>query len=166
MEENMKKQMRKIGMIMNVMMGFTMSLVLSFVGTMTGGHFSLPSWGISFLISFAISLVIGFLVPIKKLGDMACGKKIKPESFKGTLVSGVISDLIYTPIITIIMVTFMLNNAAKHAPAGSVPSVAKVLPGSLVICLLVGYAVIILVQPLFLKMLMKRINKNPDAFKH
>lgn len=153
----MEQNMRKIGMCMNLLMGVSMSLVLSFVGTMTSGHFAIPMWLMSFGISFVISLVIGFAVPIKKLGDMACTKcKVNPESFKGNLVSSLVSDLIYTPIITIIMVVTMLTNAAKHAPAGSVPPVGRVLPGSLIISLVVGYVVIAILQPLFLKMLIKK----------
>lgn len=153
----MDKNMRAVGMKMNVLMGVTMSIILSLVGTFTGGHFTVPSWIVSFAISLVISLIIGFLVPIKKLGDMVCNKcKVIPESLKGNLLSGLVSDLIYTPIITIIMVTVMLNSAAKHAPAGAVPPVARVLPGSLITTLIVGYIVIIIVQPIFLKMLIKK----------
>lgn len=154
----MDKKMKKVGILMNILMGFTMSLVLSLVGTLSGGHFTIPGWLMSFGISFVISLIIGFLVPIKLLGDKACGKcKVNPMSLKGTLISACISDLIYTPIITIIMVVTMLGNAAKNAPEGAVvPSVGQVLPGSLMLCLVVGYIVIVLIQPLFLKLLIKR----------
>ena len=153
----MEKNMRLVGIKMNILMGVSMSFILSLVGTVTGGHFSAVSWGVSFMISLVISLVIGFVVPIKKVGDMACKKcKVVPESMKGSLISGFISDLIYTPLITVIMVIVMLKNAAKHAPAGAVPPVARVLPGSLVVCFAVGYIVIIIIQPLFLKMLMKK----------
>lgn len=149
--------MKKIGILMNVLMGLTMSFILSFVGTFAGGHFTLPGWLISFGISLVISLIIGFIVPIKKLGDMFCAKcKVKAESFKGTLLSAIISDLIYTPVITVIMVCIMVGNAAKHAPAGQGPSIAKVLPGSLLLCLAVGYVVIVIIQPLFLKMLLNK----------
>lgn len=149
--------MKKVGMLMNICMGFSMSFLLSLVGTLMGGHFTIPSWLVSFVISTVISLVIGFLVPIKKLGDMLCAKcKTDARSFKGTLLSAIVSDLIYTPIITVIMVVTMLGNAAKHAPAGAVPPVSKVLPGSLAVCLLVGYMAIVILQPLFIKALMKQ----------
>lgn len=153
----MDKKMRMIGIKMNILMGLTMSIILSFVGTMLGGHFTIPSWLVSFGVSLVISLIIGFVVPIKKLGDAFCSKcKVNPQSFKGNLLSALLSDIIYTPIITIIMVVVMLGNAAKHAPAGAVPPVSKVLPGSLVVCLVVGYVVIALVQPIFLKLLLKK----------
>lgn len=148
--------MRTIGIKMNILMGITMSFVLSLVGTLMGGHFTVISWLLSFAISLLISLAIGFIIPIKKVSDSACNKfKVVPESMKGNLVSACVSDLIYTPIITIIMVVVMLNNAAKHAPQGMVPPVSKVLPGSLLVCFVVGYIVIFIIQPLFLKMLLK-----------
>lgn len=156
----MPENMRKIGMMMAILMGFTMSLVLSLTGTVSGGHFTVPSWLISFGISFVISLIIGFVVPIKKVGDAVCNKvNVVPESFKGNLVSAFISDLIYTPIITIIMVVIMVGNAAKHAPEGHAPSIGQVLPGSLILCFVVGYIVIAIIQPVFLKMLMKNIKR-------
>lgn len=148
--------MKKVGILMNIFMGFFMSVILSLVGTLSGGHFTVPSWLLSFAISFVISLVIGFLVPIMKLGDLACEKcKVNPRSLPGNLISGVVSDLIYTPLITIIMVNVMLHNAAKHAPAGMVPTVGQVLPGSLLLCLVIGYIAIIILQPILIKKLMK-----------
>lgn len=152
----MDKQMRSVGMKMTFLMGVTMSIILSLVGTLTSGHFSLVSWIISFGISLGISIVIGFLIPVKRLGDMTCNKaKVAPNSLKGNLLSSLISDLIYTPLITTIMVIVMLAIAQKHAPAGAVPPVSRVLPGSLAITFIVGYVVIFIVQPLFLRTLLK-----------
>ena len=158
----MNKEMRAIGIKMNIMMGLTMSFVLSLVGTLLGGHFSIPSWLISFGVSLVISLIIGFIVPIKKVSDIFCNKcNTKPESGKGNLLSAFISDVIYTPIITIIMVSVMLTNAAKHAPAGAaVPTVGQALPGSLIVCFIVGYVVIAVVQPIYIKKLTRNINKQ------
>jgi len=160
MDQAKAAMMKKIGIKMTVSMGVVMSFILSLVGTLMGGHFTVPSWLISFVISLLISLVIGFIVPIKKVGDAFCNKcKTNPESMKGNLLSGIVSDLIYTPLITVIMVVVMLGNAAKHAPAGAVPTVGQVLPGSLLVCLIVGYVVIIIVQPILLKTFMKGIQK-------
>lgn len=153
---------RKINLSMNMLMGFTMSIILSFVGTVTSRHFSFGGWFMSFGISFLISLVIGFFIPIKPLGDKACGLlKTKPESFKGNLISAMVSNLIYTPLITVIMVVTMLNNAAKNAPEGAdIPTVGQVLPGSLLICFIVGYIVIVIAMPIFIKLVLGLINKG------
>ena len=116
---------------------------------------------IPFVVSLIISLLIGFAVPIKKVGDAFCVKcNADPQSMKGNLLSGIVSDIIYTPIITVIMVIVMLKNAAKHAPAGAVPPISRVLPVSLIVCLIVGYIVIIAVQPLFIKMLTTNMRGN------
>lgn len=147
---------------MTVYMGITMSFVLSLVGTLAGGHFTIVSWLISFGISLVISLVIGCIVPIKKLGDAACAKcKVDPQSMKGNLLSALISDLIYTPVITVVMVSIMMNMVKKQiAAAGRVavgfPTLGQALVPALIITLLVGFIVIALIQPVFIKMLVKK----------
>ena len=153
----MYKEMREIAIKMNILMGISMSLILSLVGTLMSGHFSFPAWRSSFMISFVIAMFIGFVVPIKKTSDIVCEKcKVDPESKKSNLLRALISDLVYTPIITILMEIIMLNNAAKNAPAGAVPPLAKVLPGSLAICFIIGFVVIAIIQPLFLNMLLNK----------
>lgn len=155
--------MKKIMITMTILMGLIMSLVLSLVNTALSGHFTLPGFLISFLVSFVISLIIGFLIPVKKLGDAFCKKlNAVPESPKGTFLSAIVSDLIYTPVITVVMVVLMVTNARKQIPeevlsAGGGPSIARTLPVSLIVSLLVGYIVIILVQPVLVKAL---IGKN------
>lgn len=153
--------MKKIMIQMTVLMGFFMSLTLSLVGTLMGGHFTVPSWLLSFALSFVISLIIGFLVPIKKLGDSACEKRGVPaQSFKGTLISAAISDVIYTPVITIVMVVVMLTLAAKNAPAGSVPPIPAVLIPSLLVSLVAGYIVIVLIQPPLIRFLTRNLPRG------
>lgn len=148
--------MKKIMILMNVFMGLSMSFILSLVGSLMGGHFSIPSWLVSFVISLFISLIIGFLVPIKKIGDAACKKcSISARSLKGTLISAALSDLIYTPVITIIMVVVMLKMAAKHAPKESIPPIPTVLIPSLIVCIIVGFISIAIIQPLLMRLLMK-----------
>jgi len=158
--------MRKIGILMSILMGFSMSLILSLVGTLMGGHFTVPSWLISFGISFVISLIIGFIVPMKVVSDKACnGLKINPQSFKGNLLSSLISDLIYTPIITVTMVCIMVTNAKKQLAARGIPGGPTILGElwpSLIVCLLVGFVVIAIIQPLFLKLLTRNLGKKPE----
>lgn len=156
--------MPKIARLMNLLMGFSMSLILSLVGTLLGGHFTVVSWLISFGISFIISLIIGFIVPIKLVCDKACsGVKINPQSFGGNLFSSFISDLIYTPIITVAMVSIMVTIAKKQLALQGIthggPSIPQVLIPSLIVCLIVGFIVIALLQPLFIKLLTKNMKK-------
>lgn len=154
--------MKKVVIGVTLLMGLTMSLILSLIGTLMGGHFTLPSWLMSFGISLVMSLIIGFAVPVKKLGDSFCGKcHAESRSLKGTLLSSIISDLIYTPAITIVMVVVMLKNAAAHAPAGAaIPSVGQLLVPSLLVCLAAGYIAIFIFQPLYVKLLIGRVSQQ------
>lgn len=159
--------MKKIMVMMTILMGFTMSLVLSLVGTLVGGHFSVQSWLLSFGISFILSLIIGFIVPVKKLGDKFCGKcNTIPESPKGNFLSALISNLIYTPFLTIVMTCTMVGIATKQIPdmAKRISIMVRSCIPSLIICLIVGYFVIVIVQPLFIKLLIgKRGGPRPDS---
>ncbi|MGN0665316.1 MAG: hypothetical protein ACI4KF_02185 [Huintestinicola sp.] len=223
----MGNTMRKMGLSMSMLMGLTMSFVLSLVGTLGGGHFTVGGWVKSFVVSLIISIILGFIVPMKKLSDGACAKCNVPiHSTKGKLLSALISDLIYTPLITIIMVTLAVTGAGKAIDAqisaknaaleeaqsslavltqelnevsasletcqpeeteslkakegelngkigelnGNIqqlngeiqgmsaakPPLVPVLIRSLILTLVVGYIVIFLIQPIYLKMLMKK----------
>ena len=155
--------MRKIMIMMSVLMGFTMSLCLSLLGTGMSGHFTVSAWLFSFGVSFVISLIIGFIVPMKKVSDAACNKAgIIPESFKGNLLSSLISNVIYTPVITIAMVVLMVGGAARQmreagAPESAIPSIQQTLVPSLVVSFIVGYIIIFIVQPLYIRMLLKKM---------
>lgn len=156
--------MRKIGIQMNILMGLAMSLGLSIVGNITGGgQRPVPAIIIgivtSFILSFIISLIIGFIVPMKKVGDGVCGLfKVSSNAIGGKVVSALASDIIYTPIITAAM-TFMAHSmAVKQAGehADMVPSWPQMFVPSLIICFIVGFILIFILQPLFLKMLLKK----------
>ena len=161
--------MKKVGMLMNVCMGVTMSFFLSLVGNLTSGHFTFPGFLASFLISTVISLVIGFLVPIRRISDNVCEKAgLAHGSIKARLLESVISDLIYTPFITLAMVTFAYFTAASHAPEGAPPFLPMFL-SSLLISLAVGYVLIFIFTPLFLGLLIKKFGppagQRPDGGK-
>lgn len=157
-------QMRKVGIKMNLLMGFWMSLVLSYIGTRLGGHPSLKAHLVSFGISFLISLIIGFSVPVKRLGDSACNLlKVNPFSFRGNLVTSFVSNLIYTPAITIIMVGIMITAARKAMLAAGItqglPDMRSAIIHSLGICLIVGYVTICIFQPFLLNLVMPKKDK-------
>ncbi|MGN0638879.1 MAG: hypothetical protein ACI4J0_10950 [Huintestinicola sp.] len=223
----MGNTMKKMGISMSMLMGVTMSFVLSLVGTLGGGHFTVPGWIRSFIVSLIISLVLGFIIPMKKLSDSACAKCNVPiHSTKGKLLSALVSDLIYTPLLTVIMVTLAVTGAGRaidaqisennalltetqssitalteelneaaaaletclpeesgelNAKVGELngkigelngkvqqlngeiqgmtaakPHLIPVLIRSLILTLIVGYAVIYIIQPIYLNMLMKK----------
>ena len=155
----MEQSMRKISREMSIYMSFIMSFFLSLTGTLTSGHFTVPAFISSFLISTVISLIIGLLVPMGRIGQNVDRKMhLQPGSMKARCMESLISDLIYTPIMTLCMVTFAYFMAKKqssgHADIPFVPMFLK----SFAICMVVGYVLIFIFQPLLLKMLMKKYN--------
>ncbi len=157
-----KKVMRKVGMTMSIFMGVTMSFFLSLVGNLTSGHFTVPSWIIGFLVSTVISLIIGFVVPMKLVGDKAVGAlKLRTFSFPARLVESFISDLIYTPLMTFCMVFMAYKQAIAHgAPAESL-NLGKMFLGSCCICFVVAFVIILIVTPIFMKITFKKYGIDP-----
>ncbi|MBR1749555.1 MAG: hypothetical protein IJ740_01555 [Ruminococcus sp.] len=145
--------MKKMGIQISLLMGVTLSFCLSLTGLVSAGQFSVPALIINFLISFIISMIIGLLVPMKKVGDAAVAKAgLEPMTLKAKLLESLLSDLIYTPIITICMILM----ARQKIPSDKLPPFATMLIKSLVISLIVGYILIFIFQPMFLKFVMKK----------
>ncbi len=208
---------KKIGLFMGLLMGVTLSFVMSLIGTLTSGHFTVGSWLISFLISFVISVAIGLIIPMPKLEAAVCAKmKLKPHSFPANAMSALISNTIYTPIMSIVMVLIMVGsanagiqnginaldkqieaasaeltavqtelsqtdtaadpqktgelnarigelngkiaemNGQKSGMEASKPQIGTSILISLLWCYPIGYVVILIVQPIYIKMLMKK----------
>ena len=153
--------MRKIGIQMSICMGMTLSFCLALLGNLLGGHFSLPGFLISFALSTVVSLVIGFLVPMQKVGGAACRKAgIAERSPKGNALTSLISDVIYTPFITLCNVILGYRNAVQHA-AETPPFIAMFLK-SLLISLAAAYVLLYVLTPLFLKAILKRNGIDPQ----
>ena len=151
--------MKKIGMQMSILMSVTLSVLLSLLGNLMSGRFSVTGFLISTVISIAVSLVIGFLLPMQKVGSAACRKaNIEFASLKGRLFTSLISDLIYTPIITLCNVLLGYRGAVAH---GAQPPFVPMLLKSLIVSMIVGYVLIFILTPLFLRFLMKRNGVNP-----
>lgn len=148
-----RKKMKKIGIQMSLLMGVTLSFFLSLTGVLSSGQFTIPGFLINFLISFVISLIIGFLVPMKKVNDSLDAKLgLQPYTLKTRLFESLISDLIYTPLITLCMITLAHHNAAAHG--AQIPYVPMLLRG-LLLSLAVGYVLIFIFMPLFMKLVLK-----------
>ena len=155
----MGKKMKKIGLQMSILMGVTLSFCLSLVGNLMGAKnspsgFSVPGFLISFVVSTIISLIIGFLVPMKKVNDSVCGKmNLQPGQMSTRLMESLISDIIYTPIMTFIMVLLAYKQATRGG--AQIPFLPMFL-SSLVVCLIVGYVLIFIFMPLYMKIVMKK----------
>ncbi len=152
----MDEQNRKIGSFMNIVMGLTLSFCLSLLGVLTSEKgFTLPGFLVSFAVSFVISLFIGFSVRVGMIEGMICGMAGLKEGTAGARVLGsVVSDLIYTPLITFCMVLMAWFMANKQFHLGS--TFFK----SLVMSLIAAFVIIFIVKPLYLKMAVKKYGQG------
>ena len=146
--------MKKIGLQMSLLMGVTLSFFLSLTGLIAAGKFNVIGWIISFVISTIISLIIGFIIPMKKLTDGVNNKLgLKPGKLGTRCMESLISDLIYTPIITLAMVFMAYKKATAHG--AKIPFMGM-FGKSLIISLVVGYVLIFVFMPLYMKLVLKK----------
>lgn len=147
------KKMKKIGRLISVFMGVTLSLFLSLFGNLFSGHFAWQNWLISFGITLIISLVIGFSVPMKKVNDSECRRhNLNPNAFSTHLLLSLISDAIFTPAITIVMVLFAYFMATK---SGAQLNLLKMMITSILESYAIGYILILIFTPLYTKLAFK-----------
>ncbi len=150
-----EEMMRRVGRNMSIAMGFLMSFCLSLIGTLTSGHFTFPGFFISFLVSCVVSILIGFVVPVGKVNAALCRKwRLKPGELKTRCIESMISNVIYTPLMTLIMVGLAYQQVRRNAPE-PVPFLPMFLR-SLLICFVAGYVIIFLCMPVLLGFFMKR----------
>ena len=169
----MKETMKKISIRMSLYMGLAMSFTLSLVENISSKRFSFPIFFITLGASFLISVLIGLIVPMGRIGQAAT-KNMRQGSIGARALESLISDLIYTPVITIVMVWLVHNLVPVFAGMAAKQSV-KLQGGSkeamelasleaneeaaanlppFVIMFLTSLALFL--QPLFMKMLLKR----------
>nr|MCR5281733.1 hypothetical protein [Lachnospiraceae bacterium] len=149
--------MRQIGRQMGIRMGILMSICLSGLNLLLSGHFTVVGLALNVLISSLVSIGISFVVPVGKISQQVCEKKrLMPGSIKARLLESLISDLVYTPVMTLVLVFFAYGMAMMvsggRAQIPFVPMFVK----SLIISLAAGYVLIFVFQPLFLKGLFRK----------
>ncbi|MCR5033341.1 MAG: hypothetical protein K6A92_10840 [Lachnospiraceae bacterium] len=151
-EENMKK----IGRQMAIRMGILMSFSLSLIGTLTSGHFTIPGFLISFAVSTVVSIGIGFVIPVGKISMDLCRKwKLQPGTVGHRCAESMISNVIYTPLMTLIMV-FLAYQGAMRSSGGQAQIVfLPMFLKSLLICFVAGFMIIFSCMPVFRSSLMK-----------
>ena len=153
-----KKQMLKVGMEMNILMSVSMSLCLSLTGLLSSGQFTISGFFESFLISLVISFLLGIFISIPRIHE-AVEKKfgLKRDSLSTRAIESLLSDLIYTPLMSVIMITLAWITARTH---GANPPLLMMLLKGLGLSLITAYLLIFLFEPLFLKVVLKH-NKVP-----
>ena len=154
--------MKKVGRSMSICMAITLSFFLSLTGNLVGmvqsGRFDTIGFVLGFVISVVVSFIIGLVVPMGRIHVWA-QKKFEP-GLMAHYIEALISDLIYTPLMTTLMVVMAYFMARNHGAAP--PFLGMYLP-SLGISLVVGYLLVFIFQPLYMKALMKKYGVNPGG---
>ena len=153
----MQKKMKKVGFHMNILMGFVISLCLSTTNTMAAEKPDMYTWLISFGTSALISFAVSFIIPMRKIeGGALHALKIKERTLPAKLISTFISDLIYTPFLTLAMVALVrmivtkASNGHAHFPPFPIMFIK-----SFIFSFVVAYCIIYILQPLILRFVLK-----------
>ena len=154
--------MKKVGRSMSICMAITLSFFLSLTGNLVGmvqsGRFDTIGFILGFVVSTVVSLVIGFAVPMGRIHAWVM-KKHGP-GLMGHYIESLISDLIYTPALTTLMIVMAYYMAKSH---GATPPFLGMYLPSLGISMVVGYLLIFFFLPFYMKMLMKKYGVQPDG---
>ncbi len=95
---------RKIGKRMGLLMNTFFTLVFATIGTLASGHFTWPSWFVGACVGWITAFLITAFIPPNETQDKVLRKhNIPANSFKGRLLSSVITSCIIMPIMTIVM---------------------------------------------------------------
>ncbi|MBO4394855.1 MAG: hypothetical protein J5819_00730 [Eubacterium sp.] len=157
------KAMKKVSRSMSMCMGVTLSLILSLTGNLIGmvqsGQFNTLGFLLGFVGSTVVSLIIGLVIPMGRIHQSIVKKH--GNDIIGRYIESLISDLIYTPILTFLMVLMSYFMMKSHvAPENQPPFLGMFLP-SLGICFVVGYILIFILMPVYMRLLMKKYGISP-----
>ena len=145
--------MKKVGLQMSLLMGLSMSFFLSLIGTLSSGSFTIGNFLSGFAISAAVGLLITFLVPARKISASVHQKAGRdPKSLSARLTDAVISALLYSPLMTFIMISIAYRRATSH---GAVIPFAPMLIRGEIISLIAAFILGFLLPPVLLKLVMK-----------
>ncbi|MBR2086908.1 MAG: hypothetical protein IJ906_07215 [Oscillospiraceae bacterium] len=148
-----KKLAKRVGLEMNILMSVSMSLCLALTGLLSSGQFTLPGFIESFLISLIISFLLGIFVSVPRINTAVEQKfRLKRGSMTARAAESLVSDLVYTPVMSVIMITLAWITARAH---GANPPYLMMLLKGLGLSLLTAFLLIFLFEPLFLRMVLK-----------
>jgi len=153
--------MKAVGLKISLLMALLMSFSLSLTGNLTAERPPnmpmapiiigfLASFGVSFVVSFAIGLV----VPMPNVNAALARKfHLQPWALKTHIVESIVSNLIYTPLMTTTMVTFVYFCLM---PKGPKPPFLPMFIESQIICFIVAQVLIFIFVPLILKLVLPK----------
>ena len=100
-----------------------------------------------------ISIIIGTIIPVRRLSEGTCEKKgLARGSIGSRCLSSLISDCIYTPVITLAM-TFLATKMAARM-GGSIPFLPTFLK-SFILSMILGFVLIFIFTPFYLRLVLR-----------
>ena len=151
---NNAEAMRNYGKKMSLCMGIMMSLCLSAIGLLSANAFTPYAFLLNFAISFVIVSIVSRFFDAGMISMKVLRKKgIDPKSFKGRVLQALISDLIYSPIMTFVMVTIAYAMAARNGI--KIPYILMLLKG-MAVSFVAAFFLCLIFTPIFEKILMKK----------
>ncbi len=151
----MEEKIKKAGMQISIYMGVTMSFFLSLLGNLLSGHFTLILFLVTFAASTTVCYIIALLIPLGLLTEAAT-KKLKQDGFPANCLASLISDIIYTPLLTLIMIVLVRMMLPAEARS-YLPPFIKMYIGSLIPSFIAGFFLVLVFMPLFRKMVLKNL---------
>ena len=150
----MEQKLKKVGNEMSLLMGATVSLVLTIIGLLSAGQFTPGRFFSSFLISFVISQIVTRIIPVRKITEAAVKKCSFPQgSLKQMLLETLISNIFYSPIMTFIMVFIAYRQASAH---GAKIPFGPMMLRSQVISFIASFVLIYFITPVYQKIIFER----------
>ena len=141
----MSKKMWLMQFEISLLVGATLSFILSLVGNLLSRQFEVRGWLISALVGLVITVAVGMIVPMVRI-SMLVHKKFEKSPFVAHCIESLISDLIYTPVICYLMVLLAWFRSGRHF------NFALNYFRSLSVTFVVGYVLIFFLVPLYKKL--------------
>lgn len=159
-----KKQEKKIGLIMAVIMSVCMGVIASVV--IAGNpNANTPSFPVFLLINLVESVIVGILValiiPLGKMGQAMTRKaKAAPGSLKFNLINSIPMTLGNSLIVSTIISFVNVAQAHSHIPAEQAPPLFVMWFGSwaplLLPSILISYMIAVVISPIVVKWVMRQ----------
>ena len=150
--------MKKAGMIMSLLMGLSMSFLLTMIGLISARQFTFGAFLRSFAISFMVSTLIGLIIPVRKISAAILRKRsAKPQSTEARLLEALVTDICYSPLMTFIMISLAHRQAVAHG--AKIPFGPMLLKAE-VISFIAAFILNLLITPLFARMVMKNVRAD------
>ena len=149
--EAMKEYAKK----MSLCMGIMMSLSLTAIGLISANAFTPVSFLFNFGVSFGIMSIVGRFFDAGMISMNILQKNgIDRGSLKGRLIQSLIIDLVYSPIMTFVMIT--LSYLIGKSQSVKLPPYIPMLIRGLLVSFVAAFFLCLIFTPIFEKILMKK----------